>query len=160
MNRNKWVRMFVGGAFSLFATLELDCRAVAQTVDVSGQVQVSSSGLVFNRTTYTFDSAVNLTNSLIPITEPIRLVLKSLLPTNVALANSSGSTAGGEPYINIGTPGASLAPGATAPTAILKFNNPNSTPFTFQTQVFASVQPIVGRVVNLVEIADGGHLQW
>jgi hypothetical protein len=72
--------------------------AFAQQVDVSGQVNITKSGLVFNRTTRTFDSVLTLTNSLMPISGPVALVITGITPNAVTLANASGTTTAGRPY--------------------------------------------------------------
>jgi murein DD-endopeptidase MepM/ murein hydrolase activator NlpD len=130
--------------------------AFGQQVDVSGQVNITKSGLVLNRATRTFDSVVTLTNSLIPISGPVSLVITGITPNTVSLANASGTTTAGQPYVNIPPPSNPWAPG-TSTTTVLKFSNPLQTQFTFTTQVLAMVQAGYGpgSVIAIVD-SNGG----
>lgn len=120
------------------AVLGLPVQGWAEQVDVSGQVTVTKSGLRLNRTSNTFDSAVTLTNSLMAVTAPAKLVVSGLSNSSVTLANASGTTADGKPYINLNITG-TWTPGNTL-NSTLKFSNPQKVGFTFTTQVFADVQ--------------------
>lgn len=114
--------------------------ARAEIVDVSGQVEVTKSGLVFNRATGTYDTTVTLKNSLLPMLNPVSLVVTGISPQTVTLANASGTTADGKSYVDVPLDAGVLAPGQSSSKVVLKFKNPNRVSFTFQTEVFANVQ--------------------
>jgi Fibronectin type III-like domain len=87
----------------------------APTGNVTGQVSVTSSGLVYNRLHGTGTETVTITNtSASPIFAPIELVL-SIVGTGVTAVNNTGNLTapqGGDPYWTALSSG-SLAPGAS-----------------------------------------------
>ena len=86
----------------------------ARAEDLTGAVQITRSGLVFNRITNTFDSQVTVTNkSADTLLGPLRLVLESVAPVNVALYNSAGRQPSGADYTLLPLNDGSLAPGAS-----------------------------------------------
>lgn len=142
MSENRF-RSLVRGALKaatvlLGFLLALPTLAVTTEVDVSGQVTVIKSGLVLNRSTNTFDSTVTLTNSLMTINGPVRLILPSITPSGITLFNATGSNQAGQPYIDVPVSGGTLAPGQSMKT-VLKFSNPKRVTFGFTTQVMANV---------------------
>jgi hypothetical protein len=91
-------------------------------IDVSSLMQISSSGLVYNRATKLFSGTLTLKNiSQQSISGPLQAVLNNLT-AGVTLANASG-TSNGAPYLTANI--ATLAPGATA-TLTVQFSNPNN----------------------------------
>ncbi|GEM_PF-1936494 len=87
--------------------------------NVSAQVGTSTSGLIYNRSTQTFNGKITLVNNgATAIDGPLQLVLKGL-PSGVVLSNATGSFRGA-PYLTIGV---GLPPGASV-TANLSFSNP------------------------------------
>jgi hypothetical protein len=88
--------------------------------NVSSQVAVTSSGLVYNRLHQTGTETVTLTNtSASPIFGPIELVL-SLVGSGVTAVNNTGSLTaaeGGSPYWTA-LPSGSLAPGASVTVTV------------------------------------------
>jgi len=128
------VILFVWGCLAFF-------QASAAQVDVSGQVAVTRSGLVLNRSTATYDTNVTITNtSSSAISAPISLVVSGINPATVTLANPSGTTAEGNPYVDVPVLGGVLAPGASASNIVLKFKNPSRVAFTFVNYVFGSIE--------------------
>ncbi len=92
------------------------------TTDVTGQVRVTSTGLLYSRVTATFNGTLTITNtSAQPISAPIQLVLADLTP-GVTLANATGVTTG-LPYITVPS-GVTIEPGASASVQV-RFNNPS-----------------------------------
>src|SRR3990172_7106905 len=121
--------MFIGAADSL----------LAQPQDVDHLVSVRYSGLRFNRRTRTFDSTGILTNtSNTPISAPIRLVIESIDPPSVSLANPSGNV-GGLPFIDIPNSDGVLEPAERSRPFVLKFRNPVRVRFTFEASVFGVI---------------------
>lgn len=91
-------------------------------VDATGQVTVTTSGFLLNRTTNTFNGTATITNtSQSAIAGPLQLILGNLTQ-GVTLANGTGTTAG-KPYITVPEV-SSLAPNAST-TFVLQFNNPS-----------------------------------
>lgn len=96
---------------------------VLQIIDVSGQVGISQTGIVRNRATAMWTTALTATNtSAAPIGSEIRVVLTNLTP-GVTMLNNTGIL-NGRPYITIVASG-SLQPGASVSTPI-RFSNPGN----------------------------------
>jgi uncharacterized repeat protein (TIGR01451 family) len=109
-----------------------DDTTVNPIVDVSGAVNVTTSGYLFSRATRTFTGTITVTNKTgTPISGPLQLVLETVTP-GVTVANATGLR-NGNPYFTV--PGTvSLAPGQSASVSV-QFNNPqnlfiNFTPIT------------------------------
>lgn len=109
-------------------------HAQEELENVDALVDVSFSGLRFNRRTGTFDTVATLQNvSGIGVVAPIQLKISDLDPLDVALANASGVDAGsGAPYVSVAAAG--LPAGATA-NVVLQFANPQRRRFTFSHEV-------------------------
>jgi len=130
-------------------------QGAGQAVPVDGQILFRYTSPTLNRSTNTFDAVAKFTNTgTTPVFAPISLVITSVTPASVQLANNTGVTTGGLPYLTVLNSG-SLNPGATLLTPIvLKFNNPDRVSFTF-TQ---SILGVVGSA-NHAPIADAGRDQ-
>src|SRR6266487_1359696 len=103
--------------------LVLTTAPQAATQDITSQFAITRSGFVLNRTTNTFDQTVTLKNIAgVPIPGPIAAVLSGL-PSTVTLANKTGQTSDGKPYVNPMSPGSLLQSGGTL-SFVLKFANP------------------------------------
>jgi fibronectin-binding autotransporter adhesin len=98
--------------------------------DVTSQVSVNKSGLVYNRATELFGGNVTITNTgatdLIGALE----VEVTGLPADVTLANASGTAPDGNPYIAIDLTGGVLAPGQSITFTVL-FKNPKLLSFNY-----------------------------
>jgi beta-lactam-binding protein with PASTA domain len=106
--------------------------------DVTALVTITRSGLVYNRTTNTFDSLVTIKNSSASIlTGPLILAVNQITPLSVTLSNSTGLTSSGNPYVSLTVPAGGLSPGQSISNVLLKFSNPNRVVFTFTNLVFA-----------------------
>jgi murein DD-endopeptidase MepM/ murein hydrolase activator NlpD len=141
--------------------MSITCAVASTQVDVSNQVMINRSGLVYNRVSDTFDSTATLTNTLIPIVGPIRVIF-AIDPATVELANASGKTNTGLFYIDVPIPNGTLAPGGSL-TSLLKFKNPHHVSFNIKTHVLASIntgsdQNSVTQAIDsqggIVELAD------
>ena len=83
--------------------------------DLGSSVQITRGGLVHNRATNTFDATVTVKNvSGNALLGPLKLVLSSATPVQVALYNSHGRTAAGADYLLLPLVDGSLAPGASS----------------------------------------------
>lgn len=135
-------------AVCLFGILELAPVAVfaqAEEADVTAELGVKASGYVFNRRTNTFDSTVTLRSDTRSITAPVKLIVTNISAPTVSLANSSGTSEQGNPYVYIPLESGTLAKGQST-TVVLKFTNANRLAFTYSARVVASVGDI-GRIV-------------
>jgi len=103
--------------------------------DVTSQVSVTSSGLVYNRSTQRFGGTMTLTNTGTSALDFSFEVVLTNLPAGVALANASGYTANGDPYILVNLPGGALAPGQSV-TFTVQFNNPSKKLLQYGAMIF------------------------
>ena len=135
-----------GGLLAWIALIALAPQlASAQSeVPVDDRVHVSLSGLVLNRATLTFDTTATLRNvGPSVLTNPLRLVISGVSDARVSLANATGTTALGQPFVELPASTGGLAPNAQA-RVILRFSNPSRVRFTFQRSVNA-VCGVVGK---------------
>jgi hypothetical protein len=103
---------------------------VSPGADVSGQVKVTASGLVYNRATGLFGGTITLTNTGPTALTGRLMVLLTGLPAGVTLANASGYTADGTPFLLVSLPNNSLAPGSSI-TFSVQFYNPSRLLFSY-----------------------------
>ena len=103
--------------------------------DVSSQVSVTSSGLVYNRSTQQFGGTMTLTNTGTSALDFSFEVVLTNLPAGVTLANASGYTADGNPYILVDLPGGALAPGQSVSFTV-QFNNPSKKLLQYGAMIF------------------------
>ena len=106
---------------------------IVPPVNVSGSVQVTSSGLAYSRVTQEFIGTITVTNTSGSSIAASISVAMTNLPSTVTLANATGYI-NGAPYIQVLSSG-SLAPGQSA-TVTVEFKNPsnviiNLTPVTY-----------------------------
>jgi hypothetical protein len=129
--------------------------AQAVTQDITAQFSVTRSGLVFNRTTNTFDSSVTIRNtSTAPVLAPIAAVVGGLPPT-VTLANKAGDMPDGRPFASPMQVGAMLQSGGTL-SFVLKFSNPQRIAFTSTLQILYSFQVPADAPSLIGVVATGG----
>jgi uncharacterized protein len=101
-------------------------------VDVTGQVQVSRSGLVLNRLTGKFSGTISVKNtSASAIAGPVQVQLRNL-PAGVSLDKAAGTEAGA-PYVTAVGP---IAPGATLLVPIT-LSNPARATVTYDVRVYS-----------------------
>ena len=105
---------------------------------IDADVQVSFSGLVFDRLSNTFDTTATITNtSTQTLSGDLSFVLPSITPTSVTLTNASCLTPNGQPVLLDSFPAAGLPPGQSLPPLLLQFSNPAQIAFTFTHTVLA-----------------------
>jgi pimeloyl-ACP methyl ester carboxylesterase len=125
------------------------CRA-QNFVDLSAEVRIAESGLVFNRNTNTFNSLVTITNALTghTLNTPLFLIVSNISPSSVTLANKLGDDPSGRPFVSISVPADGLTPGKNISNVLLEFSNPERVRFTFHlslaTVKFVAGPPAVG----------------
>src|SRR5215472_412150 len=124
-------------ALALALILLASLAHAATPVQVDKQVQVSYTGLVLNRTTNTFDTVATIKNiGAAPVFAPMSLVVTGISVGTVQLANPTGTTSTGLPYVSVSLSGGSLNAGATVTPVVLKFSNPTRVGFTFTQSIF------------------------
>jgi len=105
--------------------------ANAQFIDVSSQVSILRSGLVFNRVTQTYDLAVTIVNTgSLPIHAPLLIVVSEGLPSGVDVKDADGYNSLGKPFIDVPFPGGVLNKGDRVEKIILRFMNPKRLPIS------------------------------
>ena len=91
------------------------------------------------------------------------LVITSITPSGVTLANATGQTVDGKPFVSVPVPVAGLAPGQKIANILLKFSDPTRVRFTFTTSVLA-VDPPVSLVVaqssSSARLGPSGFNRW
>jgi hypothetical protein len=119
------------GAASNTATLTV--TASSGQIDVSSQVKVTTSGLVFSRATGTFNGALTITNiGTTPIAAPLQSVFTNLIAGATLVSKTGTVPAGpyaGSPYMTVAG-AAPLAPGASV-TFPLKFTYTGTAPISY-----------------------------
>ncbi len=99
-------------------------------VDVTSSFSTFASGLVFNRTTQTFNGSLKLTNtSATSVQGPYQIQISGL-PAGVTLKNATGMH-NGTPYITLNT---AIAAGQSASVA-LSFSNPNKVNISYTVKI-------------------------
>jgi predicted extracellular nuclease len=114
--------------------LNLPPDASASATDVTGQVSIAASGLVYSRISKQYSGTVTITNtSAAALTAPLQLALSNL-SAGATLANANGVGPNGS-YVTALASG-SLAPGASV-TATIRINAPQTSSPTFSPLVFS-----------------------
>lgn len=109
------------------------------STDLTASVQITATGLVYNRTTGTFDTTVTIRNtSASPLNKPFTLAVLSL-PPSVVLTNATAVADEGAPLIVL--QGAALPPGSAMPVA-LKFVNSSNAAFPINFRLVQLIQTI------------------
>jgi hypothetical protein len=132
------VKAHLGGLFLFVASL-IASAAWAEAIDVTGQVTITRSGYVLNRTTNTFDQTLSIQNTGGQLRGPVQLVISTVTPSTVKLANGTGTMATGDSYVALSVPVTGLATGAKLTGIVLKFSNPARVSFVYQTRVMAQI---------------------
>lgn len=110
--------------------------SASTAVNVSSEVTVTGTGLLYSRATKTYTGTVSVKNTgpqAIP--GPIQVVFTNL-PAGVTLVNASG-IAGGSPYLTLPSV-SNLAPGQSA-TASVQFSNPANVAIKYSAVVYSGV---------------------
>ena len=133
----------------------------AQEVNLDSRVRVQFGGLRYNRAEQVFVTSGTLTNiSSDVLLEPLSLVLTSV-SSGVTLANSSGQTDDGLPFVSVPLPVGFLGPGERVQHLVLKFKSPPGTGIHFTTSVRGGVSiaesllQTQGELVGVAVASDG-----
>lgn len=155
-NPRRWFGLLGGWWWSFLPGLLLLANAAhALTQDITTQFAVTRSGLVLNRATNTFDSNTTLKNTSSSIVIAPIAVAVGGLPSGVTLANATGQTTDGKPYVTPMASGSLLQAGGTL-SFVLKFANPQRVTFssTLATLYIGTVPAVPPSLISAV--ATGG----
>jgi len=122
-----------GNAETMKAVPEATTTVPATLADVTSQVQITGSGLIYNRAAQIFTGTLTLSNKSSRVINGLVHIVFSNLPAGIALANASGMT-GGDPYLTVST--TTLAAGASV-TVLVKFTNTGHAAIAYTNRVFA-----------------------
>jgi hypothetical protein len=122
--------------------------AAARQGNVDHLVSTKFPKPAFNRATGTYDTVGKVLNrsSDRTLLAPMSLVVTSTSLPDVTLANPSGTTTDGLPFVAVPLPGGRLGPQETTAGVLLRFQNPSRQSFTFTTSVRAVVDAASGDV--------------
>ncbi|MBI1926942.1 T9SS type A sorting domain-containing protein [Candidatus Poribacteria bacterium] len=112
-------------------------------MDVTSMSQLNTFGMRFNRRTGQLSMMATWKNmGADPFYPPLQMVIESITPPSVTVANPDGTTPAGKPYFDfsalIGSDG-KLSPGETSGAKQLIFNNPTRVRFNFTVSFWAQV---------------------
>jgi hypothetical protein len=127
------------GAASNTATLSV--TASSGQSDVSGQVKVTTTGLVFSRASGMFTGTLTITNiGSTPIAAPLQSVFTNLIAGATLVTRTGIVPSGpyaGAPYMTV-PGGAALAPGASVSISV-KFTYAGSAPISYVSKTLSGV---------------------
>ena len=133
----------------------------AQEVDLDSRVRVQFGGVRYHRAEQVFVTSGTLTNiSSDVLLEPLSLVLTSVSP-GVTLANSSGQTGDGLPFVAVPLPDGFLGPGGRVQHLVLEFKNPSGADIRFTTSVRGGLSVVEsllqtqGELLGVAVASDG-----
>ena len=115
------------------AVAEATTTVPAGLTDVTDQVKVTGSGLIYNRAKKTFNGTLTVVNTGTgALAGPVQVVFSNL-PAGVTLINATGTT-GGSPYMTISA--GALAAGATV-TVPVQFTNSGTAAIAYTNRVYS-----------------------
>jgi len=132
---NYTISSFVG------ANLTITAPPITVT-NVTAESQVDKSSTRFDRTTGEYSMMATWRNTgNQPFGEPLQMVIESITPNTVTVANANGTTPGGKPYYDYSSlvGDGKLSPGETSTAKQLVFNNPSRVRFEFCVSCWAKV---------------------
>jgi outer membrane protein assembly factor BamB len=102
-------------------------------------VKIRFTPLRYNRRSHTSNTFATIRNTTIDklLLAPMQLVVTRISRRGITLANRSGLTADGKPYVTVALSGDRLAPSASTAKLPLQFRNPKGLRFSFKTSVLA-----------------------
>ena len=133
----------------------------AQEVTLDNRVRVQFGSVRDDRAEQVFVTSGTLTNTSSDVLlEPLSLVLTSV-SEGVILANSSGQTEDGLPFVSVPLPVGFLGPGEWVQNVVLKFRNPLEKDIRFTTSVRGGVSTVEsvlqtqGELLGVAVASDG-----
>lgn len=119
-----------GLAFAACASLAPSAHAAD---DLKGQVTITSSGFVLNRSSDTFDAMVVVRiNAAVPLAGPLQLTVYNVTPASVVLFNSYGKTEAGQDYVALPLAGIGILGAGKSASVVVKFINSGRAPTTMR----------------------------
>ena len=118
--------------------------------DVTSNIQFINSRLYYDRGTKQsyLDVQIKNISPTVTLIAPIKVVIESIVPNAVTVANPDGNPPGGKPYFYYDV---TLSPGQTSTSKRWKFSNPGQLRFNYSVRVLASTPP-----VNTPPVANAG----
>jgi len=98
--------------------------------NVTANVSIERSPLVYSRTSQTFNSVVKITNISENIINSPMFIVVTNIPETVSVNNAVSLSAEGSPIVSVPVYSEGLAPGQSVEDFIVKFHNPNRVRFT------------------------------
>ncbi|MFZ5761128.1 MAG: DUF1566 domain-containing protein [Thermodesulfobacteriota bacterium] len=141
------------GAILLLCLFLFASAAWAET-DVTTMVKINPGRLLYDRLTkqsYLDVSATNISTEV--LLTPITVVIDSVTPSTVTVANAEGVTEDGKPYFTFTTPTGQLLAGTTTAVKKLSFANPTAVRFSYTTRILAEL-PEAASAIGV----DGGSV--
>ncbi len=109
--------------------------SVTSEPDVSSSLSIRRGGQLYNFRTGLYNVQLTITNNAAtPLTKPFELVVAGL-PGSVSVANASGTTGAGLPYLLVAPP-APIAPGQSM-VVTLTFRNPARLLFDYALRAYS-----------------------
>ena len=122
--------------------------------DVTNKILLNKGRLLYDRLTKQSYFDVSVTNiSSDVLLAPINVVIDSVSPSTVTVANADGVTADGKPYFEYKTDSEQLLFNATTIAKKWAFNNPTALRFVYTVKIMAAL-PMASSVIGV----DGGIL--
>lgn len=113
-------------AFAVCASLLPSAHAAD---DLTGQVTITSSGFLLNRTTGTFDAMVTVRNdATVPLAGPLQLTVYNVVPANVVVFNTYGKTEAGQDFVAVPLAGTGILGAGQSASVVVKFINSDRAP--------------------------------
>lgn len=147
----------------VIAVLILSATTILAETDVTSMVKVTYSNAVYDRVRKTTSYDVTLTNiSTQTIFTPLTVIIDSVTPSTITVANADGMTTDGKPYFNHSSSvvDGKLQSGAVSSAKKYVFNNPQRLRFTVNARVTGVIlvpsSTVDDLVNNLTEIISTG----
>jgi sugar lactone lactonase YvrE len=132
----------------------------AQEVNLDSRVRIQFGDVRYGRAEEIVTSGTLTNISSDVLLEPLALVLTSVSP-GVTLANASGQTGDGLPFVSVPLPDGLLGPGGHVKDLVLKFKSPSETDIRFTTSVRGGLSVVEslletqGELVGVAVASDG-----
>jgi len=122
--------------------VRIDITFTGGIIDVTAMSQIDKFNIRFDRATGKYSMMATWKNKgAVQFSQPLQMVIESITPSTVTVANRDGTTPEGKPYFDYSTlvGDGKLAPGETSSAKQLIFNNPNRLRFEFVVSCWARV---------------------
>lgn len=101
--------------------------------DLTGQVTITSSGFVLNRSSDTIDATITVRNNAsLTLAGPLQLTVHNLTPANVSVFNAYGKTDEGLDYVALPLAGIGILRAGESVSVVVKFINSGRAPMSMR----------------------------